>query len=222
MSAFSPDIDQSAALVLDGGQALGGVLVDKVSAFEGYGWYDALRRVSDLRFCVERDDGGFSYDEETAPPIFESGPVKAILLDIEIGDDDESEIITLPAEILVVHDDGYGSDPDDATVYWCEGATITPPEVASLLEAVCFSPCDDSDCDSWETQRDRFRREAEDLANRLLLSEEEALLARMRAVLDDHARWLVPEGRTFRIALNRDRVDVALVDAGSPVADAAS
>jgi hypothetical protein len=219
MSAFSPDIDQSAALVLDGGQALGGALVEKVSAFEGYGWYDALRRVSDLRFRVERDGGGFTYDDESAPPIFESGLVKAILLDVEISD--ESEIITLPAEILVAHDEGYGSDPDDATVYWCEGATITPPETAELLEAVCFSPYDDSDCDSWETQRERFRRDAEDLANRLLLSEEDALLARMRAVLDDHAQWLVPEGRSFRIALNRDRVEVALADAGSPVADAA-
>lgn len=165
---------------------------------------------------MERDD------EESATPITESGPVKVILLDVEIGDEDESEIITLPAEVLVAHDDGYGSDPDDASVYWCEGATITPPEVADLLEAVCFSPCDDSDCDSWETQRDRFRRDAEDIANRLLLSEEEALLARMRAVLNDHARWLVPEGRTFRIALNRDRVDVAVADAASPVADAAS
>lgn len=218
MTDASPDIAQSAALVLKGGEALGGTLVDPVSAFEGYGWYDALRRVSDLRFRIERDGGGFAYHEESAPPIFESGPVKAILLDIEIGDDDENEIITLPAEILVAHDDGYGSDPDDASVYWCEGATITPPEVAELLEAVCFSPCDDSDCDSWETQRDRFRRDAEDIANRLLLSEEEALLARMRAVLDDHARWLVPEGRTFQISLNRNRVDVVLADVGAPIA----
>jgi hypothetical protein len=222
MTDASPDIAQSAALVLKGGEALGGTLVDPVPAFEGYGWYGALRRVSDLRFRIERDGGGFAYHEESAPPIYESGPVKAILLDIEIGDDDENEIITLPAEILVTHDDSYGSDADDAAIYWCEAATIAPSEVASLLEAVCFSPCDDSDCDSWETQRERFRRDAEDLANRLLLSEEEALLARMRAVLDDHARWLVPEGRTFRIALNRNRVDVVLADAGSPVADSAS
>jgi hypothetical protein len=83
-----PPIEQCAARVLCGGEALGGALVRAVSEFEGYGWYDALPRISALSFRIETDGGTFLYEEgHTLPDTFQSGYVAAIALDVTVGPD---------------------------------------------------------------------------------------------------------------------------------------
>ena len=55
------------------------------------------------------------------------------------------------------------------------GSDIEPAELADVLREAFFSPSDEADADSWETQRARFEEEATHLAIGLLCSEEEAL-----------------------------------------------
>ena len=51
---------------------------------------------------------------------------------------------------------------------------LQPHMLAKLLQAGFFSPSDDVEADSCESQRDRFDQEALHLATRLLLSDDEA------------------------------------------------
>ena len=53
-------------------------------------------------------------------------------------------------------------------------SAIEPAELAGILRDAFFSPSDESDADSWETQRTRFEEEAMHVALSLLCSEEEA------------------------------------------------
>ena len=50
---------------------------------------------------------------------------------------------------------------------------LQPRMLAKLLQAGFFPPSDDVEAYSCESQRDRFDREALDLATRLLLSDDE-------------------------------------------------
>ena len=63
---------------------------------------------------------------------------------------------------------------DDAMPLVTADSALQPHALAELLRSAFFSPSDDADSDSWETQRDRFDESALHLATRLLLSDDEA------------------------------------------------
>src|SRR3546814_17720775 len=67
-------------------------------------------------------------------------------------------------------------------------------ELVDLLDGACFCASDDREADSWDTQHDRFLLDAQEMATRLLLGDEAALLERLRAVLAYRPHWFVPEG----------------------------
>lgn len=211
-----PPIEQSAGRILCKGLPLGGALVRVVSAFEGYGWYDALPRVSDLSFSVESDAGVYAWRGGDSPmPGTESGRVARITLDVAvrssaaaIGDDDHH---SFPADVLIAPDDGWYGDLDQAVILLTQDCAITPHELASLIENACFSPSDDSGDDSWDTQHSYFEKRARQVANELLLGEETAILERIRDVLLEEVGWLVPEGRRVTILAERGQMSLSYV-----------
>ncbi len=66
---------------------------------------------------------------------------------------------------------------DEAMPLVTEDSALQPHDLAALLMAGFFSPSDDADADSRETQRARFEEDALHLATRLLLSDDEACRA---------------------------------------------
>ena len=211
-----PPIEQCAGRVLCNGLPLGGALVREVSAFEGYGWYDALPRVSDLSFSVESDAGAFSYRSgDGLPSGIESGRVAHITLDVVVkpsanatGEDARH---SFPADVLIAPDDGWYSNIDEAVILLTQDSTITPHELASLIEDACFTPGDDCGDDSWETQHSYFEKRARHVANELLLGEETAILERIRDVLLDEVSWLIPDGRRVTILAERGQMTLSYV-----------
>ena len=85
---------------------------------------------------------------------------------------------------------------------------IAPEELARLLRAAFFSPSDDADADSWETQLTRFEEDALHMSLRLMCSVEEA---RQRTIADAVWReifWLMPRDRTVTIVVRGGKVSV--------------
>ena len=85
---------------------------------------------------------------------------------------------------------------------------IAPEELARLLRAAFFSPSDDADADSWETQLTRFEEDALHMSLKLLCSVEEA---RQRTIADAVWReifWLMPRDRTVTIVVRGGKVGV--------------
>lgn len=81
--------------------------------------------------------------------------------------------------------------------------------LVDLLEAVCFCASSDSDADSWNTQHDRFLRDARKAATEILLGEDAAICDQFRDLIDRN-RWLLPKGRGLVISVGAETVDVKL------------
>ena len=192
-------------------------LFEADTRFEGYGWYDALARVRGIHAAVAaggvthpldalRAMAGYEPDEPGFPEAFVRPDAIHWHLDVVRGDG-PPERIAVPADLAFA---GEASA-------WVAGARplvtaasdLAPEELAELLRAGFFSPSDDTDADSWETQRDRFDEEALHVALTLLCSEDEA---RRRTIAEAVARevlWAVPPDRDVRIDIRKRKVEVA-------------
>ena len=89
-------------------------------------------------------------------------------------------------------------------------SAIQPHQLAVLLRNGFFSPSDDVEADSYETQRDRFEEEALHLATRLLLSHDEACRQSIAEAVRRELMWFVPDGRAVDIRIRRPKVTVTL------------
>ena len=212
-----PPIEQCAARVLRTGEILGGSLVREVSAFAGYRWYDLLPRLSALSFRIETESETYRYEEGLAlPDAMQSGTVTAIMLDVAISPsgapDDSASSRSFPADVVIAPDDGWSADLDETLILLAPGCSIDPNDLADLLEAACFCACDDVDNDSWQTQQRYFLIQARQIANTLLRGEDIAILERIRDVVHEKIRWLIPADRRVSMVAGDGRIDLAFVD----------
>ena len=90
--------------------------------------------------------------------------------------------------------------------------SLQPDGLVDLLDNACFSAWNDSDADSWDTQHDRFLRDARELAYRILVGENAAIASQFR---DAVARimWTLPKGKSVTIGFTHDSpIDVTVSD----------
>ena len=194
----------------------------------GYDWYDGLDRVAGIATHVAI--GGKEYPLEDFPMPERTGPSAAVLpsrpatirpetirIDLAVRPvRGPGRTFDLPAD-LVFAGEPWGWLGDAIPLVTAESG-LQPHQLAELLRAGFFSPSDDADADSYETQRDRFDEEALHLATRLILSDEEACKTSIAEAVRRELLWLAPRGRTVDIRISRPDVTVTL---GEP-AEAAS
>ena len=96
---------------------------------------------------------------------------------------------------------------------------LEPYGLAQLLRAAFFSPSDDADTDSWETQRTNFEQEALHVATKLLVSDDQARRTSIADAVTRDLFWLIPHDRGVDIAVRDRTVTVTL---GEPVSEAVS
>ena len=187
---------------------------------EGYGWYDALDRVTDIAVRVATGGEWMALDAYPLPEA--SGPRAAPLpsrpaaIRFELALRPASgprRTLDLPTDLVFAGD--AWSWIEEAMPLVTEDSALQPHQLAELLGAAFFSPSDDADSDSWETQRDRFDETALHLATRLLLSDDEACRTSIAEAVRRELVWLAPRGRTVDIRIRRPDVTVTLGAAGS-------
>jgi hypothetical protein len=216
MTEHEPDIEQALARALGKRSALGGRLVHEERDFEGYHWYDTLARVLTCSFVMKRDGNLYRYADDAAlPEDFASGPVEALTAEIILrpGGSAPSEpaVHCLAADMLVC--DNAAWSLDEATILFDGGADVQPSDLADLMHASLFCYSDDHGSDSWDTQSFDFEREARNLANQLLLGEDEALEAQLRNAVFEHVQWLIPAGRSLTLSADGKSISLALAKA---------
>ena len=119
-----------------------------------------------------------------------------------------SRTIDVPADMVFAGE--AWSWIDEAMPLVTEDSALQPHQLAALLMAGFFSPSDDADSDSWETQRNRFEEDALHLATRLLLSDDEACRASIAEAVRRELIWFAPRDRTVDIRIRRPDVTVTL------------
>ena len=186
---------------------------------DGYGWYDALDRVAALQIRVAADGAWMAIEDYPLPerpgPRAAVLPVRPAALRIELAvrpAAGQPGTLDLPADMAFAGE--AWSWLDEALPLVTADSALRPHELAGLLRAGFFSPSDDADSDSWETQRDRFDEGALHLATRLLLSDDEACRNSLAEAVRRELLWLCPRGRTVDIRIRRPDVAVTLAEPG--------
>ena len=184
----------------------------------GYDWYDGLDRVAGIATHVaiggkEYPLEDFPMPERTGPsaPVLPSRP-ETIWMDLAVQPlRGPVRSFELAADLV------FAGEPwgwlGDAIPLVTAASGLQPHQLAELLRAGFFSPSDDADADSYETQRDRFDEEALHLATRLILSDEEACKTSIAEAVRRELLWLAPRGRTVDIRIRRPDVTVTLGEA---------
>ena len=185
----------------------------------GYDWYDGIDRVTGIATMVAADGkwcplDDFPLPEQTGPSTRALPPrPAAIRMDLAVRPArGPGRTFDLPADLLLVGEPwGWLAH---ALPLITVDSTIQPHQLAELMRAGYFSPSDDADSDSYETQRDRFDEEALHMATRLLLSDEEACRTSIAEAVRRELLWLCPLDRAVQIRVSRPDVTVTLGDAG--------
>ena len=87
---------------------------------------------------------------------------------------------------------------------------LGPDDLTDLIIDAVFSPSDDSDADSYDTQETRFRHDAAVRAHAILEGEDAAILAGIRMAFADRVAWRIPHGRTLRLSWSSAASDLSL------------
>ena len=200
-------------------------LFDADRRLEGYGWYDAIDRVTGIAAELVLDGKRHALDDAPRPE--RTGPTAEVLpprpeavrfaLAVTAAGvpaagvssaDVPARTLDLPADLAFAGEAWSGLD--DALPLVTADSALRPHELARLLRAGFFSPSDDVEADSWETQRDRFDEDALHLATRLLLSDDEACRQSIAEAVRRELIWFAPQDRTVDIRIRRPDVTVTL------------
>ena len=208
------DVEQCATPILLNTDLLGGKAVYMEADYAGYSWYDRIPRIDDLHFMVEHEGTRHRYYPDNLDLEVASERVLAITLHFTVIDpvapNKTGTERSFPVPVLIC--DGESSWIGDTRIFVAEDATITSGDLADLIEAAIFSPSDDADADSWETQRRDFRYDAFARANTILLGAEAAILEQIRGQLSHEIAWLVPEGKVLTATIQKRDIALSLAD----------
>ena len=164
--------------------------------FEGYQGYNALSCVREVFYRVSLDGETYesSSTESNARSLgdFEETHVDELSVVLAIEQRTAGNTgaylstaleMVCPTSVLIVDCDGDAQlwDENSFRILVRQGAPPTVEELSSMLVRAMFQPSDDSDADSYDTQRATAEVEADFIAENVLLSEGEIVGRRIRA-----------------------------------------
>ncbi len=175
--------------------------------YRGYPWYDSLPKVKKVttRVVLEGEERSIEEQRTRNEPLHTARPERITFVLETIDGDGAIEHVCTPADVAFGDDEV--SWPDDVGVLVTEKSDITPDELADLMYDAYFSPSDDCEADSYETQQDDYRQAAQSKALELLASAEEAMLSNVRTAVY----------RSILQHLPRDRDTIIRIPRGKPI-----
>jgi hypothetical protein len=179
---------------------------EPITNFIGYPWYDAIPCFVRTGECFTHDQG---VSEEGADAL--TSRPDAIRLELT---DQHGRRLDIQTDFDIQEGDDSWGDPDYAQIALTRTSSLTPEDLTDLIIDAVFSPSDDSDADSYDTQETRFRHDAAVRAHAILEGEDAAIIAGIRMAFADRIAWRIPHGRTLSLTWSREGSRVTLADAG--------
>jgi hypothetical protein len=179
---------------------------EPIAKFIGYPWYDAIQCFVRTGECLTHDDGAPTEGDQalTLRP-------DAIRLELT---DQHGRRLDIETDFDIQEGDDSWGDPDQARIALTQRSELSPDDLTDLIIDAVFSPSDDSDADSYDTQETRFRHDAAVRAHAILEGEDAAILAGIRMAFADRIAWRIPHGRTLSLTWSREGSQLALAGAG--------
>jgi len=182
-------------------------LVFQNTNYEGYQWYNSLPRLKEVKTEFAYGSKKLSLEE-----VLDDYNHRPDSIEVKLVIEHQKAYVvedTLPTDLVLAGEE-YCCDLDEAVVILTKDSKIKVEELVEILTMCFFSPCDDSDSDSYDTQAEYFNGEVWALARGLLFSQEEAVQARIQETVENIISWLVPEGQKAVINVQRGFVTVEL------------
>ena len=178
-------------------------LFGPIHEFAGFEWYDRLPRVTDIVIVVTVN----GEDHRLGDPVEDDGDewlqghAEQITVECTVeGPTGRRHVLKLESDVALAGADSWFGEECHMLV--TRDATLTPTALTNLLLRAFFSPSDDREADSFETQSRRFEEEASSWALEVLVSPEEALITTIVSALDRVAWQLRGRGAVARIDKN--------------------
>ncbi|ODU77370.1 MULTISPECIES: hypothetical protein [Novosphingobium] len=196
---------------LDGSTSL--TFYSPIEHFIGYSWYERLKcyvRTGE-RFCeADGSDTPLGRDPCTLRPE---------TITLQLGDQFGGGL-DLPTDLALLEGVDSWTDVDTVQIALTKRSRLDPGELTDYIIDAVFSPSDDSDADSYDTQETRFRYEAAARVHAMLEDDDAATLAVIRMVFADRIAWRIPAGRILRLSWSMSRKELALLpEADVPTSD---
>ena len=186
-------------------------LVDQHTYYEGYEWYDSMPTVSDAWFDIRSGKESYRINEGTCSPALEDH-IEADVITLSCVSEREGkrEVHSFATDVALIedHDMWFGA-LDNVRIAWTKSETLNPETLVLLLDDALFCASDDSECDSWDTQHERFERDAQKLATEILLGEDAAICGQFREAVA-RLNWLIPPERNIFIEMVGGAIDVRI------------
>jgi len=182
-------------------------LVFQKTNYEGYQWYNSLPILKEVKTEFTYGSKKLSLEE-----VLDDYNDRPDSIEVKLVIEHQKAYVvedTLPTDLVLAGEE-YCCDLDEAVVILTKDSKIKVEELVEILTMCFFSPCDDSDSDSYDTQAEYFNGEVWALARGLLFSQEEAVQARIQETVENIISWLVPEGQKAVINVQRGFVTVEL------------
>ena len=119
--------------------------------------------------------------------------------------------VACDADVAFGPDFDLSTEVDDVVIFVRRGAELLARDVISLLQRAAFEPSSDSCADSYETQEERFRRDASDRVLALLEGTDAALEAHIRGLFRDYPVD-VPADRSVTVTMTSAGVSVTIAE----------
>ncbi|MBB6125647.1 ATP-binding protein [Sphingobium subterraneum] len=174
-----------------------------VRQFAGYPWYDTLPHYTRTAEAMLDADG------TEARPGSDQAAIRPERIVLTFADQNDAEL-QLETDFWIEEDESCWSDPDSARIVLTRRSNLDPGDLTELIIDAVFSPSDDSDADSYDTQETRFRHDAAVRAHEILEGADAATLTGIRMAFGDRIAWRIPHGRTLRLSWSSDKVNLEL------------
>jgi hypothetical protein len=179
---------------------------EPITKFIGYPWYDAIR-------CFVRTGECFTHDWGAPEDSAEALTLRPDAIQLELTDQ-HGHRLDIETDFAIQESDDCWGDPDQARIVLTQSSELSPDDLTDLIIDAVFSPSDDSDADSYDTQETRFRHDAAVRAYAILEGEDAAIIAGIRMAFADRIAWRIPHGRTLSLTWSQEGSQLQLVDAG--------
>ncbi|HPB21891.1 MAG TPA: ATP-binding protein, partial [Novosphingobium sp.] len=174
-----------------------------VPQYQGYSWYVALSCYAQTGVTHRQHDGSETACETDAVTF------RPDVLTIELTDQHDKRLDLL-SDFAIQEGENCWSGADEARIALTRTASIDPGDLTELIIDAVFSPSDDSDADSYDTQETRFRHDAAVRAHAILEGEDAAIIAGIRMAFADRVAWRIPHGRTLQLSWSHENTSLEL------------
>ena len=168
---------------------------------QGYDWYDAMTKITDYCITVSDENGDHDLLSARRNNAAISPRPDRIEFTVQIDSQGEKTDIQLPTDLAFKQEEDL--DMEDLSPLVTQDSDISAQELVEIMKLAFFTPSDDKDADSYDTQEDYHKTAYSMTAISLLESQDQAIINSVIAAVHRYIRYQIPDGSTATICVSR-------------------